>query len=70
MAPYTAFAIAHGKTGAGNEGSMTLESFYPMLLAADVGARAHLYTEHRGFAPSFESDWCVSLGHGENHTYE
>jgi hypothetical protein len=49
---------------------MTLEGLYPVLLAADVGVSARLYTEHMGFAPSFESDWYVSLGHGENHTYE
>lgn len=49
---------------------MMLESFYPVLLAEDVGTSARFYTEHMGFAPSYESDWYVSLGRGENHTYE
>jgi hypothetical protein len=49
---------------------MMLEIFYPVLLAEDVGARARFYTKHTGFAPSFESDWYVSLGHSDNHTHE
>ena len=49
---------------------MRLESFYPVLLAEDVAASARFYTENMGFAPSFESDWYVSLRHRENPAYE
>src|SRR3712207_1919746 len=49
---------------------MPLESFYPVLLAEDVAASARFYTENMGFAPSFESDWYVSLRHRENPAYE
>ena len=49
---------------------MPLESFYPVLLTADVTASARFYTEHMGFAKVFESDWYVSLKHSENPAYE
>ena len=49
---------------------MPLESFYPVLLTADVRASARFYTEHMGFAKVFESDWYVSLKHSENPAYE
>lgn len=49
---------------------MPLQSFYPVLLADDVEASARFYTEHMGFAPTFESDWYVSLEHRENPAYE
>ena len=49
---------------------MPLESFSPVLLAEDVAASARFYTAHMGFAPSFESDWYVSLRHRENPAYE
>ncbi len=49
---------------------MPLESFYPVLLTADVTASASFYTEHMGFAKVFESDWYVSLKHQENPAYE
>ena len=49
---------------------MPLESFYPVLLTADVTASARFYTEHMGFAKVFESDWYVSLKHQENPAYE
>jgi len=42
---------------------MPLESFYPMLLTADVRASTRFYTEHMGFEKVFESDWYVSLKH-------
>lgn len=40
---------------------MTLFSVYPVLMSADVTAAAQFYREHFGFAPTFESDWYVSL---------
>lgn len=49
---------------------MPLQSFYPVLMAEDVGASARFYTEHMGFKPTFESDWYVSLEHRENPAYE
>ncbi len=49
---------------------MPLESFYPVLLTADVRANTCFYTEHMGFEKVFESDWYVSLKHLENPTYE
>ena len=49
---------------------MQLESFYPVLLAEDVAASARFYTAHMGFAPTFESDWYVSLKHQGNPAYE
>jgi catechol 2,3-dioxygenase-like lactoylglutathione lyase family enzyme len=49
---------------------MPLESFYPVLLTADVRASTRFYTEHMGFEKVFESDWYVSLKHLENPTYE
>jgi catechol 2,3-dioxygenase-like lactoylglutathione lyase family enzyme len=49
---------------------MPLQSFYPVLMADDVAASARFYTEHMGFAPTFESDWYVSLKHRENPAYE
>ena len=49
---------------------MPLQSFYPVLMAEDVAVSARFYTEHMGFAPTFESDWYVSLRHRENPAYE
>jgi uncharacterized glyoxalase superfamily protein PhnB len=49
---------------------MPLQSFYPVLMAEDVAASARFYMEHMGFAPTFESDWYVSLKHRENPAYE
>ncbi len=49
---------------------MSLQSFYPVLLAEDVEASARFYTEHMGFVSTFESDWYVSLRHRENPAYE
>lgn len=40
---------------------MTLTSVYPVLMSADVAAAARFYREHLGFAPTFESDWYISL---------
>lgn len=47
-----------------------LQSFYPVLLTEDVAVSARFYTEHMNFAPTFESDWYVSLKHRENPAYE
>lgn len=49
---------------------MSLQSFYPVLMAEDVEVSARFYTEHMGFVPTFESDWYVSLKHRENPAYE
>lgn len=49
---------------------MSLQSFYPVLMAEDVAASARFYTEHMGFEEVFRSDWYVSLKHGENPAYE
>lgn len=49
---------------------MSLQSFYPVLMAENVEASARFYTEHMGFVPAFESDWYVSLKHRENPAYE
>lgn len=49
---------------------MSLQSFYPVLLAEDVAASARFYTEHMGFRDEFRSDWYVSLAHGENPAFE
>ena len=40
---------------------MTLTSVYPVLMSDDVTAAAQFYREHLGFAPTFVSDWYVSL---------
>jgi len=44
---------------------MHLESSYPVLLVDDVGAARDYFVRHFGFAPSFDSDWYVSLRHPE-----
>ncbi len=49
---------------------MTLQSFYPVLIAEDVGASAQFYAEHMGFERTFESEWYISLKHRENPAYE
>lgn len=49
---------------------MTLQSFYPVVMAEDVAASVRFYTEHMGFEKTFESDWYVSLRHRENPAYE
>ena len=49
---------------------MSLQSFYPVLMAEDVEASARFYVEHMGFETTFESDWYVSLKHRENPAYE
>src|SRR3712207_431816 len=58
------------RTAIRKEGTMPLESFYPVLLVEDVMASSRFYTEHMGFAKVFESDWYVSLKHQENPAYE
>lgn len=41
--------------------SMPLQSFYPVICAADVTGTAAFYRQHFGFEPTFESDWYISL---------
>ena len=40
---------------------MALTSSYPVLLTTDVPGTADFYRQHFGFAPTFESEWYVSL---------
>ncbi len=40
---------------------MTLTGAYPVLMSADVAAAGRFYQEHFGFAPTFTSEWYVSL---------
>lgn len=49
---------------------MPLQSFYPVLMAEDVGASVRFYVEHMGFETTFEGGWYVSLRHRENPAYE
>lgn len=49
---------------------MSLQSFYPVLMAEDVEASVGFYTKHMGFEKTFESEWYVSLRHRENPAYE
>lgn len=49
---------------------MSLQSFYPVLIAEDVETSVRFYVQHMGFEPTFESDWYVSIKHRENPAYE
>ncbi len=40
---------------------MKITSYYPVLMARDVGATAAFYQTHFGFAPLFVSDWYVHM---------
>ncbi|MGJ9374022.1 VOC family protein [Nesterenkonia sp. CF4.4] len=40
---------------------MGWSSFYPVVMARDVGATATFYREVLGFEPVYDSDWYVSL---------
>ncbi len=40
---------------------MTLTGAFPVLMSADVAAAGRFYQEHFGFAPTFTSEWYVSL---------
>jgi catechol 2,3-dioxygenase-like lactoylglutathione lyase family enzyme len=40
---------------------MKITSYYPVLMAEDVGATASFYVRHFAFAPLFEADWYVHL---------
>ena len=49
---------------------MRLQSSYPVLLTDDPRAARDFYCTHLGFAPTYESDWYVSLRHGDAPQYE
>lgn len=49
---------------------MHLKCFYPVLLTDDVATAAAFYVAHFGFAPTFTSDWYVSLRHTGNPACE
>ncbi len=49
---------------------MRLQSSYPVLLTDDPRAARDFYGAHFGFAPTYESDWYVSLRHAEAPQYE
>lgn len=49
---------------------MRIQSSYPVLLADDVRAARDFYVAHFGFAPVFDTDWYVSLRHGDAPCYE
>jgi catechol 2,3-dioxygenase-like lactoylglutathione lyase family enzyme len=42
---------------------LALTSCYPVLFSPDPAAAGRFYVSHLGFAPTFESDWYVSLRH-------
>ena len=42
---------------------LALTSCYPVLFSPDPVAAGRFYVDHLGFAPTFESDWYVSLRH-------
>lgn len=44
---------------------MRIESFYPVLMTANVAELAAFYTGHFGFETTFESDWYVSMAQTE-----
>ncbi|MGH7525833.1 MAG: VOC family protein, partial [Gemmatimonadales bacterium] len=49
---------------------MRLQSSYPVLLTDDLRVARDFFTAHFGFAPTFDSDWYVSLKHGDAPQYE
>ncbi len=49
---------------------MPLQSSYPVLLTDDLRAARDFFGAHFGFAPTYESDWYVSLRHAEAPQYE
>jgi uncharacterized glyoxalase superfamily protein PhnB len=49
---------------------MQLTSFYPVLNTTKLVETTAFYVEHFGFSITFESDWYVSLRHGQATHYE
>lgn len=45
---------------------MTVTSFYPVLMCAEVAVSVAFYQRHFGFVPSFASDWYVHLHQPDN----
>jgi len=45
---------------------MKCNSYYPVLMVADVAATAAFYRAHFRFAPLFEADWYVHLQSAED----
>lgn len=45
---------------------MKTNSYYPVIMTADVAATAAFYVEHFRFKPLFESDWYVHLQSAED----
>lgn len=43
---------------------MSVTSFYPVVMSADVGTAADFYRRVLGFETTFEADWYVSLRRG------
>jgi len=44
---------------------MSPTSIYPVLMSEDVAAARQFYTSALGFEVTFDSDWYVSLRHGD-----
>jgi catechol 2,3-dioxygenase-like lactoylglutathione lyase family enzyme len=47
------------------ESSMVVTSIYPVVMSRDVAVASRYFQNHFGFEVVFESDWYVSLRHGQ-----